>query len=62
MDLMLIDMKNNIFPQIVTTILPKVLTLHFSVHFEILDVIYWNSCVALNWVKENNQLTYLSYT
>ena len=41
-DLMLTNMKSNIFPLISTIILTKVLTPFYSVHHEMLTVIYWN--------------------
>ena len=50
-DLMLVNMKNNIFPLISAIILPKVLTPCYPLHIETLTVIYSNSCVGLN-VKE----------
>ena len=59
MDLVLVNMKNNIFPLISTIILPKVLILCYPVHIETLAVIFWNSCVELKCQKE--KLTYLSY-
>ena len=46
-DLMLVNMKDNIFPLISTIILPKVLTLCYPVDLDTLAVIYWNSYVAL---------------
>ena len=56
MDLMLVNMKNNLFPLISTIILPKVLTLCYPVHLETLAVIYWNSCVALKCQKKQKQI------
>ena len=60
MDLMLVNMKSDLFPLISTIILPKVLTLCYPLHFETLTVIYWNSCVTLTLSKD--QYTYFRYT
>ena len=51
-DLMLANMKNNTFPRISTIILPKVLTVCYSVHLEILAVICGNLCVPLKCQRE----------
>ena len=54
MDLMLVNMKNDIFPLISTIILHKVLILGDLVHLETLVAIYWNSCVALKYQIEKS--------
>ena len=56
MDLMLVKMKNNIFPPIYTIIRPKVLTLCYPVQLKTLAVIYCNSCVSLKYEREKNIL------
>ena len=52
MNLMLASMTNNIFTRISTIIHPKVFTLYYSVHLEMLAVAYWNPYLALNCQRE----------
>ena len=54
LDMMLTNMKNDLFPLIPTIIFPKGLTPCFPVHLDTLVVIYWNSCVALEYHRKIN--------
>ena len=50
-DLMLANMNNDISPLVSTIILSKMSSLCYPQHIEILAVIYWNLCVALQCQK-----------
>ena len=44
-----LNMTNNIFPLVSNVIIPKVLTLFYSAHYETLAVVYWNLYVVLKY-------------
>ena len=59
---MLFDMKNDRFPLISNTIIPKVTTLLYPVQHETLCVIYWNLHVVLKCYIEKSIGVYQLYT